>query len=145
MHEDDNLETLRRNSIYFSRRAQIGNMGNNASYFPQTCERQTYPGSFTDGGLYMYGAVVENPLPNWDITDAQPINWNKPVDYYSTPEQFHREFYKNNTNIYNVHGFTPRSQPPCNSGGYRTPTGWRKPSIKTKQIWLSEEKYANDY
>lgn len=143
MEDDSNLSTFRRRVNYFDSRARVRNI-NNFTYLPQSCTRSQYPGSFTDNGLYMYGATVAPVRPNWDTSAAQPLNWDKPEHFYSVPEQFHNEFYKNNTTLYDRNGQVPyaRTMP---IGGMRTATGYRKPTIQSKQIWLAEEKYYNDY
>jgi hypothetical protein len=145
MSEDHNLSNFRRRVSYFDRRASISNNYKGILYFPQACERSMYPGSFLDSGLYVYGASLDTVRPNWDITEAKPLNWDKPSQFYTTNEQFHKEFYKNNTTIYDSKMQVPFTRPPCHSGGMKTVTGYRKPSIQNKQVWLSEERYTNDW
>lgn len=141
--EDSNLSLLRRNSNYFERRA-VTNNANIAYYFPAACSRSIYPGSFTPSGLYIYGATVDSIRPNWDVDDGKPLNWDYRNRFYSAPETFHKEFNKNGVTILDRNGRVPYTMP-RQTGGVRTPTGWRKPSIQGKQIWSEQEKYYNDY
>lgn len=141
MSEDANLSIFKRRVDYFDKRA-----GDPAFlYFPQACQRSQYPNSFTPSGLYRYGDTVADVRPNYDILAAQPINWDKPTHYYTVNETFWPEFYKNNTTIYDRTGQIPYNKTPVLNGRVRTVTGYRKPSIESKQIWLSQEKYMNEY
>lgn len=143
MEDDLNLSLFRRRVNYFDSRANVRNK-KNFSYYPQACSRCQYPDSFTPSGLYMYGATIAPVEPNWDTSAAKPLNWGKPQTFYATKEQFSNEFYKNNTTLYDRNGQVPYAIT-MPTGGTKTVTGWRKPTVQSKQIWLEEEKYYNDY
>lgn len=145
MSEDNNLHRFRRQTSYFDRRAHITNHHNAPIYFPQACSRTMYPDSFVQSGVYLFGAQNDTPQPNWDTSDAQPINWDKPVNYYVPAKEFYELYNKNERVIHDASGNIPLTKPPTNWGGYKSVTGYRKPSIANKQIWLAEEKYMNDY
>jgi hypothetical protein len=92
----------------------------------------------------MFGATDANIRPNWDVNDAKPLNWDLKTRYYAAPEAFYKEFNKNGVTILDKNGRVPLSMPRA-TGGVKTPTGWRKPSIQGKQIWTEQEKYYDDY
>jgi hypothetical protein len=141
MKEDCNLGSFRRRVSYFQRRAGEGGI----LYYPETCARSQYPGSFTPAGLYTYGASVDDVLPNWDVSEGKPLNWDQPKHYYTTNETFWPEFYKNNTVLLDKELKIPYSKSPFKNRTIHMPTGYHKPSIQSKQIRLDEEKYMNDY
>lgn len=141
MDENCNLSRFRRRVDYFKKRAGDQPI----LYYPETCARSQYPGSFTPSGLYMYGSTVDDVLPNWDTSEGKPLNWDKPKHYYTTNETFWPEFYKNNTVLLDKDFKIPYSKIPFKNGCTKLPTGYHKPSIQSKQIWLDEEKYKNDY
>ena len=141
MSENNNLGIFRRRVDYFKKRAGDRPI----LYYPQTCARSQYPDSFTPSGLYMYGSVVDDVVPNWDTSEGKPLHWDKPKMYYTTGDSFYKEFYKNNTVLLDRTLQIPYSQNPVRHGYTKTVTGYRKPSVKDKVIWLSEEKYQNDY
>lgn len=141
MNEDSNLSIFRRKVDYFKKRA-----GDDAIlYFPQTCCRSQYPDSFTPSGLYRYGDTVDSVYPNWDETGAKPLNRDKPTTYYTVNETFWPELYKNNMTIFDSTLQIPYTKPQMKTQYMKTPTGYHRPTIESKTIWLAKEKYFNDY
>ncbi len=141
MSEDDNLSIFRRKVDYFKRRA-----GDTAIlYMPQTTARSQYPDSFTPSGLYRYGDQVDTVYPNWDESEARPLNRDKPMTYYTVNETFWPEFYKNNLVIFDSKLQQPYTKPKMKTRYTKMPTGYHKPSIGSKTVWLEKEKYMNEY
>lgn len=141
MSEDSNLSIFKRKVDYFRKRA-----GDDAIvYFPQTCARGQYPDSFTPSGLYRYGDTVDVVYPNWDEMEARPLNRDQPMTFYTVNETFWPEFYKNNTTVYDRNMRVPFTGPKLRNGVTKTPTGYRKPSVQDKVVWLAQEKYYNEY
>lgn len=144
MSENSNLADYRKRVRYFNYRAQLGN-SRISNTWPQASGRGSYPGSFTPAGLYIYGAETQQVEPNHDRFDGAPLNFDRPTYFYTTPEQFNQEYYRNNTTLYDRNGRVPWTAPIVSNHGLKTVTGHRRPSIASKQIWLEEEKYLNDY